>query len=198
MSERRTQDTPRASLELLGLFQDGRSSAGNALLQRYEARIRQWAASRIPSQARQLSGTGDVVTQVMWKLYKKLPSFQPTHDAALAAYIRKAVLNEVRTVIRSSARHHRKLEAVQRDEQPCPASPLEDAIGTEALERFEGAFERLPGELQSLIHLRLELGFGFDEIQKALGKPSEDAARMATRRAFDRLAEEMKRDEEGR
>jgi DNA-directed RNA polymerase specialized sigma24 family protein len=37
------------------------------------------------------------------------------------------------------------------------------------------------------------LGYSYDELADALGKPTPDAARKAARRALIRLAEEMER-----
>jgi DNA-directed RNA polymerase specialized sigma24 family protein len=72
------------------------------------------------------------------------------------------------------------------------ASPLEAAIGIDILEAYEEALGRLPEEDQIVIHLRLELDYSFAEIAAATGKPSANAARMATSRAIDRLSRIMK------
>jgi DNA-directed RNA polymerase specialized sigma24 family protein len=72
-------------------------------------------------------------------------------------------------------------------------SPLDLAIGTEALARYERALDRLrPGEKECLV-ARLELGFSFEELAAWTHRPSADAARKATERALVRLVEEMNR-----
>ena len=70
-------------------------------------------------------------------------------------------------------------------------SPLDEAIGTEAAERYEAALQRLRPEERELIVARVEMGNGYEQIAAAHGKPSADAARMGVARALVRLAEEM-------
>jgi RNA polymerase sigma-70 factor (ECF subfamily) len=72
-------------------------------------------------------------------------------------------------------------------------SPLEQAIGREAVQRYERALERLKPEEREAIIARVELGYTYEELAEALGKPTADAARQAAQRALVRLAEEMKR-----
>ena len=73
------------------------------------------------------------------------------------------------------------------------ASPLEEAIGREAVERYERALTRLRPEDREAIIARVEMGYTYEELAQALGKPTPDAARKAAQRALVRLAEEMKR-----
>ena len=70
---------------------------------------------------------------------------------------------------------------------------LEQAIGQEAVERYEAALQRLKAEEREAIIARVEMGYSFEELAEALGKPTPDAARKTAHRALVRLAEEMKR-----
>jgi len=72
-------------------------------------------------------------------------------------------------------------------------SPLEEAIGREAVERYESALQRLRPEEREAIIARVEMDYNYEELAQALGKPTPDAARKAAQRALVRLAEEMKR-----
>jgi RNA polymerase sigma-70 factor (ECF subfamily) len=72
-------------------------------------------------------------------------------------------------------------------------SPLEEAIGREATERYETALATLRPEEREAIIGRIELGYTYEELAAALGKPSGDAARKAAERALVRLVEEMTR-----
>ena len=82
-------------------------------------------------------------------------------------------------------------EAVHEKATDPRPSPLEDAIGGEILGRYEEALERLkPGDREAIL-ARVELGLSYQEVARALGKPSTDAARMAVSRALLRLAKEM-------
>jgi DNA-directed RNA polymerase specialized sigma24 family protein len=74
-------------------------------------------------------------------------------------------------------------------------SPLEEAIGREAVERYERALQRLRPEEREAIIARVEMGYRYEELAEMLGKPTADAARKTAQRALVRLAEEMKRGE---
>jgi DNA-directed RNA polymerase specialized sigma24 family protein len=65
------------------------------------------------------------------------------------------------------------------------------AIGRETLDRYEEALARLTVDDREAIIARVELGLSHHEIAEALGKPSDDAARMAVARALVRLVKEM-------
>ena len=73
------------------------------------------------------------------------------------------------------------------------ASPLDTAIGHEAVERYEAALARLRPEDREAVVVRIEMDGTYQDVAQALGKPSADAARMAVTRALLRLAEEMSR-----
>ena len=75
------------------------------------------------------------------------------------------------------------------------ASPLETAIGHQAVERYEAALARLRPEDREAVVARIEMDGTYQDVAVALGKPSADAARMAVSRALLRLAEEMSRGE---
>ena len=79
-------------------------------------------------------------------------------------------------------------------------SPLELAIGREAVELYEDALRRLRPEEREAIIARVEMGYTYQQMAEALGKPSPEAARKAAQRALVRLAEEMRseRSETGR
>jgi DNA-directed RNA polymerase specialized sigma24 family protein len=67
-------------------------------------------------------------------------------------------------------------------------SPLEAALGAETFRRYEGALAQLSEPDQEGVIARLELGCSYQEVALLLGKPSEDAARMAVARALEKLA----------
>jgi RNA polymerase sigma-70 factor (ECF subfamily) len=122
----------------------------------------------------------------------RLDGFEVRHQGALQAYLRTAVLNQIRDLVRQQMRRPRMTELPE-DLANHDPSPLELAIGVENLERYEAAVERLPQADQEAIIGRLELQYSYENLAVALGKPSPDAARMAVTRALKRLAEEMRR-----
>ena len=72
------------------------------------------------------------------------------------------------------------------------SSPLEEAIGREAVERTSARAALKPEEREAIIG-RIEMGYSYEELAQVLGKPTAEAARKAAQRALVRLAEEMKR-----
>jgi RNA polymerase sigma-70 factor (ECF subfamily) len=124
--------------------------------------------------------------------FRRLEHFEARRVGALRAYLRQAVLNRLRDELRRKAR---RPDATDLDalEDISVRSPLEEAIGREAIEDYEEALGRLnPAERQAII-ARVEIGYTYAEMAEALGKPSAEAARKTARRALLRLAEEMNR-----
>jgi RNA polymerase sigma-70 factor, ECF subfamily len=160
------------------------------LFARYLPSLRRWASGRLPRWSRDLMDTDDLVQETVVRAVKRLDRFESRHEGALQAYLRQAVVNRIRDEIR---RTKRSPVATELDENATDhgASPLEVAIGTEALERYEGALARLRPEEREAIVARVELDGSYQRVAEALGKPSADAARMAVSRALLRLAEEM-------
>jgi RNA polymerase sigma-70 factor (ECF subfamily) len=180
-----------ASLDLLERAQAGDSAALDALIARYLPRLRRWAHGRLPSWARDLAETQDLVQETVVKAFTHIERFEIRGEGALQAYLRQVLLNRIRAEIRRTGR---RPPATVLDTQTADAgpSPLEAAIGREALERYEAALSRLRPEDRQAIIGRLELGLSNDELADALGKPSANAARMAVERALLRLAKEMR------
>ena len=123
---------------------------------------------------------------------QRLDTFEVRHQGALQAYLRTAVLNQIRDLVRQQQRRPAMTDLPETVANRDP-SPLELAIGAENLDRYEAAVDRLPQADQEAIIGRLELQYSYEELAVVLGKPSPDAARMAVTRALKRLAEEMRR-----
>ena len=183
-----------SSLDLLARAQAGDRSAMDALMARYLPRLRRWASGRLPSPARGMADTDDLVQDALLQTLKRIDGFQPRHEGALQAYLREAVMNRLRDHLRSAARKPTG-EAV--DVPGNGASPVEIAIGLEAVERYEQALASLRPDDRAAIVARVEMDCSNEEIAAALEKPSANAARMAVERALVRLAREMRRIESG-
>jgi RNA polymerase sigma-70 factor (ECF subfamily) len=186
--------TPREpgppTLELLRRARAGDGDAVAQLFARYMPRLRRWAGGRLPRRARDLLDTDDLIQETFMRTASRLETFEPRGEGAFAAYLRQALrhrmLDELRRLERRPA--PAVLESDRADER---ASPLEDAIGSEAVERYERGLARLSDGDREAVLLRIELGLGWAEIAEACGKPSPDAARVAVSRALLRLAQEM-------
>jgi RNA polymerase sigma-70 factor, ECF subfamily len=181
---------PESSQELLRKARSGDAAAIDRLCARYLPRLRRWAGGRLPHWARDLLDTDDLVQDTLIQTVRKMDTFEPRHEGALQAYLRQALLNRIREEVRR-VRRHPPGSAIERDNPDPGPSPIESAIGREALDRYEAALKRLSEEDQQAIVLRIEMGYTYNELAEAMGKPSPDAARMAVTRALARLAEAL-------
>jgi RNA polymerase sigma-70 factor (ECF subfamily) len=181
-----------SSIDLLLRAQKGDNSAVEELCARYLPRLRRWAHGRLPSTSRRMLDTEDLVQDVLLQAVRHVETFQPRHEGAFAGYVRQTLLNRLRDEGRKGRRQPvvTSIEDEHADEGP---SPLENAIGKDALERYEAALERLKPQERELIIARVELGFSAAEIAAEFGKPTAAAAQMAISRALVKVAEEMTR-----
>jgi RNA polymerase sigma-70 factor (ECF subfamily) len=183
----------QSSLVLIERVRKGDANARDELLRRYWPRLERWAHGRLPKGARDLHDTTDLVQDTVVAALGRLPEFTADRDGALQAYFRVALLNRIRSLAERDRRRGEAvaLQSLLADGGP---SPLEQAIGTEALESYDRALERLSPEDREAIILRIELDLPYEEIVRALGKQTMVAARKAVSRALVRLAREMQRD----
>ena len=186
-----------SSFELLARARTGDSPALEELCARYVPRLRRWAHGRLPPWARGALDTHDLVQDTMAHVVLRITTFEPRHEGAFQAYVRQALMNRVRDEIRRAQRQPvaRPLDPTQETHEP---SPLEQAIGREALARYDAALERLKPRDREAIIARIEMGLSYADIAQALGKPSAAAAHMAVTRALVRLVEEMSRENAAR
>ena len=178
---------------LLERAKAGDRGALDALFARHIPILRRWASGRLPRWARDIADTQDLVQETVLRVFKRVEAFEPRGEGALQAYLRQAVMNRIRNEFRSKGRRPAFAELDDR-EPGDDTSPLEAAIRHEQLGRYEAALSRLSEPDRDLIVARVEVGLTYEEMAEALGKPSWNAARMATARALLRLAEELKRE----
>ena len=147
----------------------------------------------MPGWARGAVETQDLVQLTLARVVQRIDSFEPRHEAAFQAYVRQALLNQIRDEIRS-ARRRGSLEPLASERVSPGPSPLEQAIGAELLEAYEDALQRLKAEDREGIVARVEMGLSWAEVAEALGKTSAASAQVAVSRALVRLAKEMSSD----
>ena len=186
------QGGPESTFHLINRARAGDREALERLFARHLKPLQRWASGRLPGWARDLADTDDLVQDTLVQTFKRFEGFQPRGVGALQAYLRQAVLNRIRDELRRKGRRPEvtDLNGLERDGEQ---SPLEQAIGQEAVDRYERALERLKPEEREAIIARVEMGYSYEELAEAFGKPTPDAARKAAQRALVRLAEEMKR-----
>jgi RNA polymerase sigma factor (sigma-70 family) len=181
-----------STFTLLERVRAGDAGALDALLGRYLPRLRRWARGRLPRWARDLTDTDDLVQDTLLRSFKQMDRFEPRSEGALQAYLRQAVVNRIRDELRRHRSRPRSTELDSQEPADSP-SPLEAAIGREAVERYDLALASLKEEERDAIIGRVELGLSYQELAQALGKPSAEAARKTAERSLIRLAEEMRR-----
>ena len=178
---------------LLERVRAGDRDALNLLMERYLPILERWATGRLPTWARDLADTGDLVQETLIRSFKTIDRFEARGEGALLAYLRQALRNRIIDEVR--ARTRRPAPAVLDTDYPdAGASPLEQVVGAEVLERYERALAELrPAEREAIV-ARVELGYSYEELATALDKPTAGAARVAVTRALARLARLMERD----
>jgi RNA polymerase sigma-70 factor (ECF subfamily) len=181
-----------STFSLIERARAGDSEAVERLFARHRKPLERWASGRLPKWARDISDTEDLVQETLLNTFKRIGEFEPRRVGALQAYLRQALLNRIREELRRKSRRpdHTDLDEIEVDSAQ---SPLEQAIGREAVERYEQALTRLKADEREAIIARVEMGYTYEELAEALGKPTPDAARKAAQRALVRLAEEIKR-----
>jgi RNA polymerase sigma-70 factor (ECF subfamily) len=180
----------RSSLTLLARAQAGDRTALESLIARHLPRLQRWASGRLPRWARDMTDTQDLVQETLFQTFQKIGRFEPRGQGALQAYLRQAILNRIREELRRAKRRPAKSELDQETPGEGP-SPLEEAIGHQAIERYEQALATLRREDREAVVARIELGYSNVEIADLLDKPTANAARMAVERAIVRLARAM-------
>jgi RNA polymerase sigma factor (sigma-70 family) len=179
-----------SSVELLARVRTGDPDALERLLQRYVPALRRWASGRLPTWARDLAETEDLVQDTVLKSLKRLGTFTPQREGSLQAYLRMAVMNRIKDECRRVGRRPRRDDLD--DQTPAAGiSPLEAAISAEGIERYEAALAQLKDEDREAVVARLEMGYSYEEVAVMLGKPTAGAARVAVSRALLKLAEAL-------
>src|SRR5437868_6959564 len=110
------KDPSRTTLSTAGLLaraREGDAGAVNTLFRRHGPRLRKWARGRLPQRARAIHDTADVVQDVLLQTIRRIDRFEDRGKGALKAYLRQAVDNRIRDVMRSVNR--RPVESLDED-----------------------------------------------------------------------------------
>ena len=183
-------DDAETTIRLLERARAGDREALEQLFARHGPELQRFARGRLPRWARDIAETPDLVQETLLQVFKHIDAFEHRGVGALRAYMRQALMNRIRNELRRSGRRpgNAQLPEGAADEGP---SPLEEAIGRQAEERYEAALACLKEEDREIVIARVELGLSYAEIAAATGRPSTNAARMAVVRALMRLIEEL-------
>jgi RNA polymerase sigma-70 factor (ECF subfamily) len=175
-----------STASLLAMVKGGDEAARERLCALYLPMLMRWAHGRLPPQARGLAETCDLVQATLIQALAQLGRFESRHEGAFLAYLRTALLNNLRNEIRRGTRHPSAGGDVDADFSD--RSSLAEFAGRDALLDYEKALATLAPEQREAVILRVEFGFSYAETAAALDKPSADAARVFVARALEKLA----------
>src|SRR5438876_676421 len=82
--------------QLLARAQNGDTDALNDLFSRQVPPLSRWAQGRLPTWARDIADTHDLVQETALQAFKHVRTFEWRGKGALAAYLRHALLNRIR------------------------------------------------------------------------------------------------------
>jgi len=170
----------------------GDRAALELIAERYQAALTRFAHGRVPPAARGLVDTCDIVQMAVVRTLGRLDSIDASLRGSLLAYLRCAVLNQIRDEIRRAQRRPQHPEGLSPDLPSRERDPIEIVISKETLQRYDAALAQLPCDQQEAFIMRIEMDSGYREIADALGRPSAESARMLVRRAIQTLARLLK------
>jgi RNA polymerase sigma factor (sigma-70 family) len=176
-----------ATGELLRRVRGGDLEAREDLIRRYVPLLQRWARGRLPSGARNLAETDDLVQITLIRAMSRMEAFEPRREGAFLAYLRTILLNLVREQARKAAR----LAVEPLSESLPDPGPVADDGDRVVLDRYEAALGKLSERPRHAAVLRLEFGYSYGQIAEAVGCPTADGARKIVERAMLRLATEM-------
>jgi RNA polymerase sigma-70 factor (ECF subfamily) len=178
-----------STADLLYLYRSGDNAAREQLMRRFLPILRSWARGRLPQHARESAATDDLVQLTLVRALSHLDDFVPQREGAFLAFLRTIFLNQLRDEMRRSARSPDRTTLEDIGVLAGSGSPLDSAVGQQALEAYEAALAELPLLDREAVLMRLEFGYEYAEIAVDLGLPSANAARMRISRAIEQLAE---------
>jgi RNA polymerase sigma-70 factor (ECF subfamily) len=179
------------TLTLVARARQGDRVAIESIAERYQVALKRFARGRLPAAARGLVETDDIVQVALVNSLQRLGRFESQFSGSLLAYLRRAVLNQIRDEIRRAQR--RPVTAQLSVQLPASGQdPLQAVLSREALEQYDAALEDLPADQQEAFMMRIEMNCSYREIADALGRPSSESARMLVRRAIDSLARTLR------
>jgi len=168
-------------------------AAWNALIGSYLPRLKQFAERHLPTSASGTLAADDVVQEAVLKSFRRLERFEFRHDAAFLAYLRKSIRHRILDEIRRGLRRPMLVSIEDHDSVDLGVSPLDRLIARSHARRYRDQLAKLSDRDRRLIILRLEHGLSYADVAEHLGMRTESAARMAIKRAMQRLGAKMNR-----
>ena len=171
---------------LLDRVRLGDAQAKERLVAIYLPLLMRWAKGRLPSYARSLSETQDLVQMTLIRALDNVQNFESHREGAFLAYLRKILMNLICNEIRRP-----DTRLVDPATNPNEIVDSEPKWSVDEILTYEAALEKLDEKEREGIVLRLEFGLSYGEIAAAMRKPSANAARMFVSRALVNFASHM-------
>ena len=170
----------------------GSRSAVEALFGRHAPWLQNWSRGRMPRRVCGVLDTSDVVQDALHHTFARFPRLEPKHAGAFRAYLRQSVDNRIRDELRRATRSRDLTELEVRVVASDDAAPQHrQVVDEETWARYRAGLDALTAREHRLIVGRADLGYSYKQIALIEGQRSPDAARMALRRALQRLSQLM-------
>ncbi len=185
------------------LVEQGDKEAIGRFLDGYRAYLMQIAAEELDPRLRKKAGDSDVVQLTLLEAGQSIGSFQAQSSEAMAAWLRKILMNNIanlrRAYLTDKRNIYREVTISGDDSSSFPLNVI-DPAGTQsaAMETKErqqsmrDAFASLAEEFQQVIRLRTEQELSFHDVGLAMER-SADAARKLWARAVEAFKVEIQR-----
>ncbi|MEM7481029.1 MAG: sigma-70 family RNA polymerase sigma factor [Acidobacteriota bacterium] len=185
-----TWDGEPTSLVLLARYQHGDEAAREELLARYLPKLRRFAHGRLNGHARDAQDTQDLVQEALLKSFPKLEDFDASNGVTFFPYLTRTICHLARDWNRRERRRS-VLEEILPVREP---SPLDLLIQEDGFERLCEELDMLEPRQSEAIVARDLLDFSWREVAQHLEFGTEDAARMAVKRAKKALVKRLEDD----
>ncbi len=152
--------------------------------------LERWAHGRLPRRARRRCDTADLVQDACSGAISHLGDLDQRDPAQVDFYLKQTIRNRIRDEIRRARIGETMSSEGLALTDPSP-SPLEDSLEADERRRFRAALLALDADDQQLVVGRVELHLSYDELARATGRDTAEAARCAVRRAMLRLARQL-------
>src|SRR5262245_57129666 len=94
----------RITGELVERAKRGDRAALDTLMKRYQPRLVRWASGRLPSYARSLLDTSDLVQETLIRTIERLDQIENEGPGKFEGYVRRAVMNRIQDQVRWARR----------------------------------------------------------------------------------------------
>lgn len=176
----------------------GDLDAREVLYARLRTPLARWARGRLPDDARELLDTDDLVQAAFVSSLQHVEGFQERETEGFLRYLRTSVRNRITDEVRRIRRRPRRA-GMPDDLEDVAQSPIDRILSREEQECYDRALASLSPADQDLVIARVEWHMPFRDVAIHTGRPSAAAARVAFRRALERLASEIaKMERDGR